>query len=508
MAEKNKQPSVLGTMPTDVSPGLRRSAALYAPVTNYVSGSDAAVGKLVDNRLRRSGQPLPSTIGPPAPSISQPPTMLQRMAPASAANIDYGNTARPGETLPEKLGRGTTGAMGMLTAIPEALGRSVATVAGGAKNAGAAFVRGMAGAPPAAAAPAQPAPRPAPVTQPAVATPPAATAAAPAPAAAPSTPAAPAPAPALTRPPIATNSAGQPLPGSPTRGANGEVVYDDAFLARNQPLIDRYQGQNVVQSVVPAPGVAASTVTGGQMPSGPLSRAPQGFTPEQLQARLDNLDRLGRSTTEGALRDVATTSAQGAARAAQFGDAQGAASRSNVADMASGAAAALAAPPRVEPLRRADPAEMARIAIDQQRTDIDASRAAADNQVAGLQAQGQQLQLQQAQQMQQLTQQLIGGTDDQKRAAAASMAALQGAKPGQPIRVKRQFDTGRLDASGSPILGEEELLFDPSTSRWLQPPAANTPTPEQVVAEARAAIKDGASREAVEARLKSMGLSL
>lgn len=414
-------------------------------------------------------------------TATSPPSALDRLAPKATAAMNTALDARPQSTA-EGLGVATRATGAMLARLPEAVINQYRRNSEQTGNALRRFGAGLLGisAPPAVAltgaqapAPAQPAPRPAPVTQPAVATPPAATAtAAPAPAATPSTPAAPAPAPALTRPPIATNSAGQPLPGSPTRGANGEVVYDDAWAANNQGLIKRYADTNVVQSVVPAPGVAASTVTGGQMPSGALSRPPQGRTPEQIQMRLDNMDRQGRAYTERELREIAVRSATGAERAAQFGDAQGAASRSNVADMAGGAAAALAAPPRVEPLRRADPAEMARIAIDQQRTDIDASRAAADNQVAGLQAQGQQLQLQQARQMQQLSEQIISGTDEQRRAATASMAALQGTKPGQPIRVKRQFDTGQKDALGSPILGEEEVLFDPSTGRWLQPPAA------------------------------------
>lgn len=446
---------------TDLSPQLRRSAALYAPVTNYMQGNDAAAAKLVDMRLQRAGATPPSTIGPPAPQTPAPAGILQRMAPSSAANIAYGTTARPGESVPEMIGRGTTGALGMLTAVPEALARSVWTVAGGAKDAAAGVIRGATGAPvaPTQAAPVAPA---AAEASPPIAQPPAA--AGPIrspldkPGFLPDSPAPAAPAQDLTmlgpvkraqQPGEAGRSvSGRQLPGAPTVGADGSIVYDQAFMDRNQSLIAQYQQQNVVPTVVPPPGVAASTATGGNMPSGPLTRAPAGFTAADRAAQLDALDRLGRSNAETKVRDAM-------GRAAARGDAAA------VAQLA-GATSALASPP-LEPMRRGMAESAARLRMDQSRLAMDQGKAQADAEAQAVDTRARALQLKQAEQMQALTQQLLQGTPEEKQAAAQSLAALQGTKPGQPIKVSVPIGTDEFGkpATADGLWQDGKLVFDP-----------------------------------------------
>ncbi len=453
---------------TDLSPQLRRSAAMYAPITNYMQGNDAAAAKLVTNRLQRSGAPMPSTIGPPAPAVAQPPGMLQRMAPSSAANIAYGTTARPGESVPEMIGRGTAGALGMITAVPEALARSVGTVAGGAKDAAAGVIRGATGAPVAPPQTTPPAPAPtAPPAQPPIARPPSGVVASPLDrpgfAPAPATAAAPAQDTTMLGPlrraqqpgEVGRSVSGRQLPGSPQVGADGSIVYDQAFMDRNKPLIAQYQQQNVVPTVVPPPGVAASTATGGNMPSGPLTRAPAGFTAADRAAQLDALDRLGRSNAETKVRDAM-------GKAAARGDAAA------VAQLA-GATSALASPP-LEPMRRGMAESGARLGMDQARLAMDQNKAQLDAEAKGVDTRARGLQLKQAEQMQALTQQLLQGTPEEKQAAAQSLAAMQGTKPGQPIKVKQQVDTGRIGLDQNPIMADVEVLYDPNTGQWLQPP--------------------------------------
>lgn len=448
---------------TDLSPQLRRSAAMYAPITNYMQGNDAAAAKLVTNRLQRSGAPMPSTVGPPAPAVAQPPGMLQRMAPSSAANIAYGTTARPGESVPEMIGRGTTGALGMLTAVPEALARSVWTVAGGAKDAAAGVIRGATGAP--VAPPQTPIPAPAPTAPPPaqpIARPPSSAGVVASPLdrpgflPAPTQAAAPAqdltmlgPVKRAQQPGEAGRSvSGRQLPGAPTVGADGSIVYDQAFMDRNQPLIAQYQQQNVVPTVVPPPGVAASTATGGNMPSGPLTRRPAGFTAADRAAQLDALDRLGRSNAETKVRDAM-------GRAAARGDAAA------VAQLA-GATSALASPP-LEPMRRGMAESGARLGMDQARLSMEQDKARMDAEAQGVDTRARGLQLKQAEQMQALTQQLLQGTPEEKQAAAQSLAAMQGTKPGQPIKVSVPIGTDEFGkpATADGLWQDGKLVFDP-----------------------------------------------
>lgn len=248
---------------------------------------------------------------------------------------------------------------------------------------------------------------------------------------------------------------GRQLPGAPTVGADGSIVYDQAFMDRNKPLIAQYQQQNVVPTVVPPPGVAASTATGGNMPSGPLTRAPAGFTAADRAAQLDALDRLGRSNAETKVRDAM-------GKAAARGDAAA------VAQLA-GATSALASPP-LEPMRRGMAESGARLGMDQARLAMDQNKAQLDAEAKGVDTRARGLQLKQAEQMQALTQQLLQGTPEEKQAAAQSLAAMQGTKPGQPIKVKQQVDTGRIGLDQNPIMADVEVLYDPNTGQWLQPP--------------------------------------
>ncbi len=109
---------------------------------------------------------------------------------------------------------------------------------------------------------------------------------------------------------VGRSVSGRQLPGAPTVGADGSIVYDQAFMDRNKPLIAQYQQQNVVPTVVPPPGVAASTATGGNMPSGPLTRPPQGFTRADRYDQLDALDRQGREYKQQLQYDKAIATAE------------------------------------------------------------------------------------------------------------------------------------------------------------------------------------------------------
>lgn len=485
------------SLPQDVPPSLKRQGAMYAPVTNYFQGPDAAAGKLVDMRLQRAGATPPSAIGPPVPAAPAAPGLLQRMAPSSAANIRYGTTARAGEGLPEMLGRGTTGALGVITAVPEALARSAVDVAGGAYDAAKRFAGGAVGNP---VQPSMPAAAPAlatsaaPAVAPGVA--PQASGAIRSPLDRPGfvpTPGA-APAPVVdttmlgplkrAQAPgeVGRSVSGRALPGAPQVGADGSIVYDQAFMERNKQMIAQYQQQNVVPTVVPPPGVAASTATGGTMPSGPLTRRPQGFTRADRYDQLDALDRQGREYKQRTLSEKAR-------QQAFFGNKEYAQSLQQEASTAG-----IAQPPRIEAIRRPDP-----------NADADAEAKAVDTRARALQ-------LKQAEQMQALTQQLMQGTPEEKQAAAQSLAALQGTKPGQPISIERQVPMGK-DQMGTVQFKKETGLYDPSTGqeRWFTAGSKQIPqgmTEQSVLAEAQAAIAAGKDPAAVAAMLSEYGLTL
>jgi len=297
---------------------------------------------------------------------------------------------------------------------------------------------------------------------------------------------------------------GRPLPGAPLVGADGSVQYDQAWADKNKALIAGYAEKNVMPMGVPGPGVAASMVTGGNMPSGPLTRPPQGFSAADRATQLDSMDRQSQQYAARTLNERAV-------RAASYGNADAGALQE------AAAAASLAQPPRIQPLQRPDPNDAARLSMEQQRLGMDQQQAGLVAEQTKLGTQSQQLQLKQAQQMQALSEQLMSGTPEQKQAAAASLAALQNTKPGDPVKVKRKMPTGQVDALGQPVMGEEEVLYNPQTGQWMAPPAAGGAggkqlpagvTPQNAIADAQAAIAAGASRDAIAAELAQYGISL
>jgi len=497
-----------------VAPKLRRDASMFAPVTNAFS-PDAAAGKLVEHRLKRSGQAMPSTIGPPTPAgLAQPPQQgfFRRYAPQSTANIDYGSTPRPGESRLGVVGRGIAGAAGLATAIPEAfLTSAIDGTANSLKVTGGAvkdLYAGMTGAP-------VPPQQQVPTAAPTITTPPA-TNQRPIVSIGPKQIAAGVNAVggALTR---ATSLAAAPQQTmtdqqiwdtrAKGRMVNGVQTFDSEWAKdpNNARRLELYAGNgNAVASVVPAPGVAASTVTGGNMPEGVLTRAPQGFTAADRATQLDNMDRQGQQYAARTLNERAV-------RAASYGNADAGALQE------AAAAASLAQPPRIQPLQRPDPNDAARLSMEQQRLGMDQQQAGLVAEQTKLGTQSQQLQLKQAQQMQALSEQLMSGTPEQKQAAAASLAALQGTKPGEPVKVKRKMPTGQVDALGQPVMGEEEVLYIPQTGQWMAPPPAGGAggkqlpagvTPQNAIADAQAAIAAGAPRDAIAAELAQYGISL
>lgn len=251
------------------------------------------------------------------------------------------------------------------------------------------------------------------------------------------------------------------LPGSPVRAADGSVVYDDAFAARNQPLLQRYAQQNVVQSVVPPPGVAA-TMAGGQTPAvGQLTRGGGGYTAADRAMQLGALNDLGDSNR----RNEAADQLKRAQMFAAGGDYAKANAIASLAQMTAGLASpqASVSAATVNQSRQTNQ----QMATDAAKLAMEQGQAQADAALTQVQMQQGQLKLKQAQQMQALTEQLLSGTPDQQKSAAASLAALQGTKPGEPIKVKRQVNVG---SEKYPLLADQELLYEPSTGRWMQPP--------------------------------------
>lgn len=236
-------------------------------------------------------------------------------------------------------------------------------------------------------------------------------------------------------------------------GTDGSVQYDQAWADKNKSLIAGYAEKNVMPMGVPGPGVAASLVTGGNMPSGPLTRPPRGFTNEDRAAQLDNLDRQGRDYEARSLREKAKT-------ASFYGDAK----RSD-ALLAQADQAGIAAPPRVAQLTRPNPNEAARLGMEQQKLAMDQNAARQDAEQQGLQTQQEQIKLQNAQQMQALTDSLLSGDEATRKKAAADMATLRGKEPGQPFTSKIQIPVG---AMGQTM--EFERRFDGNGNR-LDPPS-------------------------------------
>jgi hypothetical protein len=253
---------------------------------------------------------------------------------------------------------------------------------------------------------------------------------------------------------------GRALPGAPLVGADGSVQYDQAWVDKNRGLIDEYAGRNVMPMGTPAPGVAASMVSGGVTP-GVISRAPRGFTAEDRAAQADNLDRQGRDYKVRDFNERAT-------RAAKYGDAGKAAALQEAAQTAS-----IAQPPRITPMTRPDPNDATRLAMEQQRLGMDQQTQGLANEQTQVQTQAQQLQLQQAQKMQELQTQMLAGDP----AATQQWAKLQNIEPGQPftssfeIPISRGFGgevktakvDRRFDARGNrldPVTPQEQAYIE------------------------------------------------
>lgn len=439
-------------MATDVPNSLKRQGQMFAPFTAHMQGADAAAAKLVDHRLQRAGGPMPSQVGPPAPAQ---PGVLATLAPnATAAGARI--MAQQPSTLMGKLGQSARLTAEAVKTPVEAAG----TLAGKAGNAVVAglsdFKAGFTGTPPPAAQK---------LTRPLVSLSPSKIASAVntgarALSALPGTLQVAAPSASL-----APAQASTKLPGAPALDTNGNPVYDDAFAARNPQLLQRYQQQNVVQSVVPPPGVAA-TMAGGQTPAvGQLTRGGGGFTAADRAMQLGALNDLGDSNRRSEAADQL--------KRAQMFAAGGDYAKANAIASLAEATAGLGSPQSrvsaatVDQSRQANQqmtTDAAKLAMEQGQADAQAS-------IAQLDQRQQQIKLKQAEQMQALTEQLLSGTPDQQKSAAASLAALQGTKPGEPIKVKRQVNVG---SEKYPLLADQELLYEPSTGRWMQPPAAGS----------------------------------
>lgn len=420
---------------------------------------------------------------------------FQRYAPSSSANMAYGSTPRPGESNLGVLGRSVTGAAGMVTALPEAFATSL--LQGGA-NSAKAWVGaikdaygGMTGAPVTPPAPIAQAPVPTPQAPQQIAAPAAlppvtnqrpifsigpkqiaavvnalggALTRAPSVAGAPATPVI-----AATGAPNAgrANAAApgqvalseqtqQPLPGAPKVGADGSVQYDQAWADKNKGMLTRYAGLNVVPSVVPPPGVAQGMVSGQTGGVAALTRAPRGFTLEDRARQLEGLNALGdngrRSKSEDQLKL--------AGMYAIAGDYEKADSLTRLAQARVGlnspptlSSQAIGAQGLARQKQAADIGQQdAKLAMEQEQARVGAEQ-------AGIETQAKQLQLQQAQQMNDLSQKMIAGDKE----AAAQLAMLTKQDPGKPITFTEERPV--YDSQGGVTMQKNTGYFDPSTGK-------------------------------------------
>jgi len=107
--------------------------------------------------------------------------------------------------------------------------------------------------------------------------------------------------------PDGTVVGGRELPGKPLVGADGSVVYDQAWADKNKALLDQYAGKNVLPSGSTAPGVAQAMVSGQTPALGGLARPPQGFTAEDRARQLEGLNDMGNAYRAGNAADYART---------------------------------------------------------------------------------------------------------------------------------------------------------------------------------------------------------
>lgn len=264
---------------------------------------------------------------------------------------------------------------------------------------------------------------------------------------------------------------GRPLPGAPLVGADGSVQYDQAWADKNKALLADYAQKNTMPFGVPAPGVAASMVTGGYTPSGGLTQTPRGFTREDRARQLEAMTDRGNAYRAGEAADYARTRGR---MAIASGDLQRAEAIGKQAMVESGMQVA-------PPTASSQAMGTQRLAGQKQAVDqgneaaklaMDQEAQAVINEQNQAQTETQKLQLQQAQQMQALTTQLLQGTPEQKKAATASLAALQGTKPGAPIKIQREVPI--TDKMGGVTMQKVEGLYDPTTGteKWFDQQSA------------------------------------
>jgi hypothetical protein len=141
-------------------------------------------------------------------------------------------------------------------------------------------------------------------------------------------------------------------------------------------------------------------------------------------------------------------------------------------------------------------------------------KAAVQQRIAGMQqgatnataTQAAQLDLAAKEQMASLQQQILSEKDPSKRKTLYdTFLALSGKNPGQDKVVLVDADTGQKDMMGQPIF--KKIALNPTTGEFIQPPAAQSAKPSlaDATAQAKAAVDAGASKDAVNQRLKEFG---
>jgi len=258
------------------------------------------------------------------------------------------------------------------------------------------------------------------------------------------------------------------------RMVNGVQTFDSEWAKdpNNARRLELYAGNgNAVASVVPAPGVAQGMVSGQTAGVAALSRAPRGFTAEDRARQVEAMTDRGNAYRAGEAADYARTRGR---MAIASGDMQRAEAVGKQAIVESGLQVA-------PPTASSQAMGTQRLAGQKQAVDqgneaaklaMDQEAQAVINEQNQAQTETQKLQLQQAQQMQALTTQLLQGTPEQKKAATASLAALQGTKAGQPIKIQREVPI--TDKMGGVTMQKVEGLYDPTTGteKWFDQQSA------------------------------------
>lgn len=453
-----------------VAPKLRRDAATFAPITNHFS-PDAAARQLVDQRLAASGQPMPSDMTPFAQRAPRPGDagLIARanQAPAAPAaqpvaasiqqppGLNITRAASAFAQAPQPLPQAPPEKAGMVHPVPEGFNT--------AAKPGERFVSGYGGPPSTADNPRFQTPAVQPGAQPPAAVPP--------------------PAPKLTR-----LQSDKEIWDTRAKGrmVNGVETFDSQWAAdpNNARRLELYAGQgNAVASVVPAPGVAASTVTGGNMPEGSLTRAPRGFTAEDRARQSEAITERGNAFRTGEAADYARTRGR---MALASGDLQRAEAIGNQATIESGMQVA-------PPITTSQAMATQRLAGQKQAVEQgnDAAKLAMDQEAQAVlneqnkaQTETQQMQLANAKQMDQLRQQIINGTPEQSQAAIKTMTALSGPSKTGFIKVQVPVPTG-IGPQGEQMYGNGEILINEATGQIAFDPRVqgnDMPTDDDIAA--------------------------